>query len=67
MDIYKFYGENSKKQREGSLDKQKSPDEVFEESLDSPNCVKILFNCMKNIEKKLEVLDYKLKPHIRAN
>ena len=61
MDIWKFFdksskkrdlidkssnGEDPKKQREGSLDEQKSPDEVFKDSFDSPDCVKILFNCM---------------------
>ena len=76
MDIYKFFdksskkrdlsdkstnGEDPKKQREGSLDEQESPDEVFKDSLDSPDCVKILFNCMQNIERKLEVLDFKLE------
>ena len=76
MDIYKFFdksskkrdlsdkssnGEDPKKQREGSLDEQKSPDEVFKDSLDFPDCVKNLFNCMQNIEKKLEVLDFKLE------
>ena len=76
MDIYKFFdksskkrdlsdkstnGEDPKKHREGSLDEQESPDEVFKDSLDSPDCVKILFNCMQNIERKLEVLDFKLE------
>ena len=76
MDIYKFFdkspkkrdlsdkssnGEDSKKQREGSLDEQKSPDEVFKDSFDFSDCVRILFNCMQNIEKKLEVLDFKLE------
>ena len=76
MDIYKFFdksskkrdlsdksnnGEDPKKQRQGSLDEEKSPDEVFKDSLDSPGCVKILFNCMQNIERKVEVLDLKLE------
>ena len=76
MDIYKFFdksskkrdlsdkssnGEDPKKQREGSLEEQKSPDEVFKDSFDSPGCVKILFNCMQNIERKLDVLDFKLE------
>ena len=76
MDIYKFFDESSqkrdlsdkssntedlKKQRKGSLDEQKNPDEVFKDSFDSPDCVKIFSNCMKNIEKKLEVLDFKLE------
>ena len=76
MDIYKFFdkssnkrdlsdkssnGEDPKKQREGSLDEQISPDEVFKAGLDSPDCVKILFKCMQNIERTLEVLDFKLE------
>ena len=81
MDIYKFFDKSSKKgdlrdkssnvedptkQREGSLDEQKSPDAVFKDSFDSPDCVKILFNCLQNIEKKLEVLDFKLEAIHRA-
>ena len=55
-----------KKQREGSLDEQKTPDEVFKDSFDSPDCIKILCNCMQNIEKKLEVLDCKLEATHRS-
>ena len=28
---------------------------------DSPDRVDILFNCMQNIEKKLDILDFKLE------
>ena len=81
MEIYKFFdksskkrdlsdkssnGEDPKKQREGSLDEQKTPDEVFKDSFDSPDCMKILYNCMQNIEKKLEVLDSKLEATHRS-
>ena len=33
-----------------------SPDDVFEESLKSGDCVKILVNCMQNIEKQVKEL-----------
>ena len=33
-----------------------SPGDVFEESLKSGDCVKILFNCMQNIEKQVKEL-----------
>ena len=81
MEIYKFFdksskkrdlsdkssnGEDPKKQREGSLDEQKTPDEVFKDSFDSPDCMKILYNCMQNIEKKLEVLNSKFEAKHRS-
>ena len=52
-------GEDPKKVREGSLDcsqiSQTSdiPDDIFTESLNSPGCVAILFNCLKNLESKM--------------
>ena len=52
--------EDPKKAREGSLDcsqiSQTSdiPDDVFTKSLNSPNCVAILFNCLKNLESKIK-------------
>ena len=75
MDIYKFFdksskkhdlsdkssnGKDPKKQREGSLDEQKCPDEVFKDSFDSPDCVKFLFNCMKNKENNFSTADGKI-------
>ena len=81
MEIYKFFDKSSKKrdlsdkssngvdlkkQREGNLDEQKTPDEVFKDSFDSSDCMKILYNCMQNIEKKLEVLDSKLEDTHRS-
>ena len=51
-------GEDTKKVREGSLDRTQIsqasdiPDDIFTESLNSPDCVAILFNCLKNLESK---------------
>ena len=42
--------------KEGSLNTSRVsdiPDEVFTENLKSPDCVNILFNCIKNVEKKI--------------
>ena len=72
MDLTKFFdrkkrelssqsadGDDSKRPREesnNSTSTPASPADVFEESLKSGNCVKILINCMKNIEKKVKEL-----------
>ena len=50
-----------KRQREESpdvscLDFPTSPGNVFAESLKSNECVKILMNCLKNLEKELKEL-----------
>ena len=48
--------ESSKMLKDGSLNTSRAsdiPDEVFTESLKSPDCVNILFNCIKNVEKKI--------------
>ena len=34
----------------GSLDDSNNPDDVFTERLSSPDCVKSLYNCTKNVE-----------------
>ena len=53
--------EDAKRQREESpsgnpnvsmLDISKTPRNVFEESLKSEDCVKILLSCLQNLEKK---------------
>ena len=47
--------EGAKKLKEGSLNTSRAsdiPDEVFIESLKSPDYVNILFNCIKNLEKQ---------------
>ena len=46
--------EGAKKLKERSLNTSRFsdiPDELFSESLKSPDCVKILFSCIKNVEK----------------
>ena len=47
-------GGNPKKIRDGSLDDFNNPDYVFTERLSSPNCVKILYNCITNIQKQIQ-------------
>ena len=52
-------GDDSKRPREesnNSTSTPTSPGDVFEESLKSPDCVKILVNCMQNIEKEVKEL-----------
>ena len=46
-------GDDPKKIREGSLDDSSNPDDVFTEGLSSPDCVKVLHNCIKNVEKQI--------------
>ena len=47
-------GNDPKKIREGSLEDANNPDDVFTEGLSSPDCVKILYNCIKNVEKQIQ-------------
>ena len=55
--------EDAKRQREESasenpnvsmLDTSKTPRNVFEESLKSEDCVKILLSCLRNLEKEVK-------------
>ena len=46
-------GDDPKKIRDGSLGDSNNPDGVFTEGLSSPDCVKILYNCIKNVENHL--------------
>ena len=49
-------GETSKKPREGSLNTSTSsdiPNDLFTESLKDPNCVALLLNCIKKMEKQI--------------
>ena len=55
--------EDAKRQREESpsespnvsmLDTPKTPGDVFEESLKSEDCVKILLSCLRNLEKEVK-------------
>ena len=48
--------ESSKKLKDGSLNTSRAsdiPDKVFTESLKSPDCVDILFSCIKNVERQI--------------
>ena len=40
-----------KKTREGSLEENVEVDSVFTTSMDSSECLQILFNCLQNVEK----------------
>ena len=55
-------GEDSKKHRENSDSASSLPDDVFNDSLNSPECAKILNNCLKGIELQGEkILKLKAK------
>ena len=71
MDISKFFakkrdlsdqsnnGDEPKWLREESSASSSSPDspsDVFQESLKSPDCMKILLNCFKNLDKQVKEL-----------
>ena len=48
--------EGAKKLKEGNLNTSIAsdiPDEVFTESLKSPDCVNISFSCIKNVENQI--------------
>ena len=65
-------GEDPDKVREGSLDcsqiSQTSdiPDDIFTESLNSPDCIAILFNCLKNLESKTREISVSSKETIAS-
>ena len=47
-------GEQQKKAREGRLEENPEVDSVFTTSIDSPECLQILFNCLQNVEKSVK-------------
>ena len=47
-------GEQQKKAREGSLEENPEVDSVFTTSMDSPECLQILFSCLQNVEKSVK-------------
>ena len=47
-------GEEQKKAREGSLEENPDVDSAFTTSMDSPECLQILFNCLQNVEKSVK-------------
>ena len=46
-------GDDHKKTRDDSLDDSSNPDDVFTKGLSSLDCVKILYNCIKNVENQI--------------
>ena len=49
--------ENKKKPREGSLEETPEVDSVFATSMDSPERLQILFNCLLNVEKSVKEIN----------
>ena len=47
-------GEQQKKAREGSSEENLEVGSVFTTSMDSPECLQILFNCLQNVEKSVK-------------
>ena len=47
-------GEDSKKHRENSDSANSLPDDVFSDGFNSPECAKILINCLKSIELQVK-------------
>ena len=45
---------NNKKVREGSLEENPEVDSVFTNSIDSPECLLMSFNCLRNVEKNIK-------------
>ena len=46
--------DDSKKSREGSSESYTGEADIFEEDIESADCRKVLFNCLKNLEQKNE-------------
>ena len=49
--------DDSKKPREGSSGSYTDETDIFEELIESANCRKVLFNCLKNLEQKVNDLN----------
>ena len=47
-------GEDSKKHRENSNSASSLPDDVFSDGFNSPECTKILINCLKSLELQVK-------------
>ena len=47
-------GEQQKKAREGSFEENPDADSIFATSMDSPECLQILFNCLQNVKKSVK-------------
>ena len=48
--------DDSKKPRDGSSGSYTEENDVFEEGVESAECRKVLFNCLKNLERKMNDL-----------
>ena len=48
--------DDSKKPREGSSGSYTDEADIFEESVESADCRKVLFNCLKDLEEKINDL-----------
>ena len=48
--------DDSKKPRDGSSGSYTEETDVFEEGVESADCRKVLFNCLKNLERKMNDL-----------
>ena len=49
--------ENKKTPREGSLEENPEVDSAFATSMDSPERLQILFNCLLNVEKSVKEIN----------
>ena len=52
----KTVDDDSKKPREGSSGSYTDDVDIFEEGVESADCRKILFNCLKKLEEKMKDL-----------
>ena len=48
-------GEQQEKAREGSLEENHEVGSIFIKSIDSPECLQILFNCLQNVKSVKEI------------
>ena len=55
-DGWKTGDDDSKKPREGSSGRYTDEANIFEEGVESADCRKVLFNCLKNLEEKMNDL-----------
>ena len=46
-------GDDPKKIGDGSFDDSNNPNDIFTVGLSSPDCVKILYNCIRNVENQI--------------
>ena len=77
MDLRKYFNRGSKKREissetsrssndpkkigDGSLHDSNNPDDASSEGLSSTDCVKILYNCIKSVEKQIQNIQRKIE------